>query len=91
MSDLKKYIKKRKASDKDFAKNYDEGYIDFKLSVVLKMLREEAGLTQEELADMMHTKKSAISRIENKDDDIRVSTLVKIAKVFGKRVQISIE
>jgi hypothetical protein len=30
MSDLKKYIKKRKEQDKDFADGYDEGYVEFK-------------------------------------------------------------
>ena len=90
MSDLKKYIKKRKAYDKAFAKNYEENYADFKISAMLRTLREEAGLTQEELATKMHTQKSAISRIENKSEDIRVSTLFKFAAVLGKHVQISI-
>ena len=59
MSDLKKYIKTRKNSDKAFASKYDEGYEDFKISVVLRSLRKEAGLTQEELAKKMHTQKSS--------------------------------
>ncbi len=90
MSDVKRYINKRRASDKKFDKNYEEGYTDFKVSVVLRALREEAGLTQEELANKMHTQKSAISRIENKSEDIRMSTLLRFAAVFGKHVQISI-
>lgn len=90
MSDLKRYIKTRKLTDKNFAKNYDESYADFKLSVILKQLREEAGLSQEELAKRMHTKKSAISRVENKVYDIRLSTLFKFAAVLGKRVNITI-
>jgi HTH-type transcriptional regulator / antitoxin HipB len=90
MSDLKLYIKKRKAFDQAFAKNYEEGYADFKVSAILRALREEAGLTQEELANKMHTQKSAISRIENKSEDIRISTLFKFAAAFGKHVRISI-
>jgi HTH-type transcriptional regulator / antitoxin HipB len=90
MSNLKSYIKKRKNSDKAFAKNYDNGYEDFKISAVLRELRKEAGLTQEELAKKMHTQKSSISRIENKAEDIRMSTLLKFAKVLGKQVHISI-
>ena len=31
MSDLQKYIKKRKSLDKDFAENFDKGYEDFKI------------------------------------------------------------
>jgi len=41
------------------------GYEQFKIGVMLKQAREEAGITQEELAARMHTKKTAISRIEN--------------------------
>jgi len=90
MSDLKRYIKKRKAADKAFAQNYDENYADFKVSIMLRELRKKAGLTQEELANKMHTQKSAISRIENKSDNIRIATLFKFAAVLGKHVQISI-
>jgi hypothetical protein len=35
MSGLKRYINKRKVSDKVFAENYAEGYADFKASAVL--------------------------------------------------------
>ena len=31
MSDLQKYIAKRKKSDEDFAKDYDEGFENFKI------------------------------------------------------------
>jgi HTH-type transcriptional regulator / antitoxin HipB len=90
MSDLKRYVQKRKNIDKRFAKKYDEGYAEFKVGVVLRNLREEAGLTQGELANALHTHKSAISRIETKSEDIRLSTLFKIAEVFGKHVSINI-
>ncbi len=50
MSDLQKYIAKRKVRDSDFAKNYDKGYKDFKIGVMLKIAREESGFTQEQLA-----------------------------------------
>ena len=65
MSDLKKYIGQRKKRDRKFAEGYDEGYEQFKIGVMLKQAREEAGLTQAELAARVHTKKTAISRIEN--------------------------
>ena len=64
MSDLKQYVEKRKARDAEFAENYETGYLEFKIGVLLRQAREEAGLTQEEVARKMNTKKSAISRIE---------------------------
>jgi DNA-binding XRE family transcriptional regulator len=91
MSDLKEYIDRRKKADKEFASGYDVGYEEFKLGVILKELRIQKGMTQEELAEKMHTKKTVISRMENHSEDIRLSTLSKIAEVFEKRLQIIIE
>ena len=48
-------------------------------------------MTQEELATRMKTKKSVISRMENHAEDIRLSTLEKVAEVYGKKVSITIE
>ena len=90
MSDLKKYIKKRKEKDGKFAKDYDEGYEQFKVGVMLKQARESAGLTQEELAQRLNTKKTAISRIENHAEDIKLSTLERVAAALGKQLKIKI-
>lgn len=90
MSDLKKYIAKRKTEDKEFAKNYDVGYQNFKIGVLLKQLREESGMTQEELAKKLKTKKSVISRIENHSEDIRLSTLRRYARTLGRRINIKV-
>ncbi|MBL1215662.1 MAG: helix-turn-helix transcriptional regulator [Ignavibacteriae bacterium] len=90
MSDLKKYISKRKITDPEFAENYDIGYQNFKVGVLLKQLRQEAGLTQEELAGKLKTKKSVISRIENHAEDIRLSTLRRYAKSLGRRIKIEV-
>jgi DNA-binding XRE family transcriptional regulator len=91
MSDLQKYIKERKQKDKEFAENFDDGYQAFKVGALLKKVREESGLTQEEVAKQLHTKKSAISRIENHAEDIKLSTIEKFASVFGKKVNIIIQ
>jgi ribosome-binding protein aMBF1 (putative translation factor) len=90
MSDLKKYINKRKAMDSEFSADFDEGYQSFKIGVLLKQAREAAGLTQAEIAEKLHTKKSAISRMENHAEDIRLSTLEKFAAVLGRKLEISI-
>lgn len=88
MSDLQKYIAKRKATDSDFAKDFDEGYQAFKFSELLKNARKETGLTQEQLAELLHTQKSAISRIENHADDVKLSTLDRFATALGKKLEI---
>ena len=90
MSDLKKYIDKRKSNDIEFAENFEKGYQEFKIGEMLKLARKEIGLTQEDIANAMHTKKSAISRIENHAQDIRLSTLQAFANTIGKELKIQL-
>ena len=90
MDDLDRFIEKRKKEDPEFADGFDEGYQNFKIGVLFKVSREQAGLTQAEVAQKLGTKKSAISRIENHAEDIRLSTLHKYAKALGKKVSIEI-
>jgi len=88
MSDLQKYIAERKKRDPEFAKDYEVGYQNFKIGVVLRQMRKDSGITQEELAEKLKTKKSVISRIENHAEDIRLSTLNKYAETLGKKLKI---
>jgi HTH-type transcriptional regulator/antitoxin HipB len=90
MNDIKRYIRRRKTADRAFAAGFEEGYQKFKIGVVLKEARRAAGLTQEELARRLKTKKTAVSRIENHSRDIRLSTLEKVASALGKRLQVRI-
>ncbi|AHF01708.1 XRE family transcriptional regulator [Thiomicrospira aerophila AL3] len=90
MSDLKKYISQRQAKDAAFNDGFEEGYQTFKIGVMLRQAREESGLTQDDLAERLNTKKSAISRIENHAEDIKLSTLEKFAAVLGRKLEISI-
>jgi ribosome-binding protein aMBF1 (putative translation factor) len=90
MSDLKKYIENRKERDEVFAQGYDSGYEEFKIGEVLKQARIEAGITQEDLAIQLNTKKSAISRIENHAQDIKLSTLQNFARIMGKELKIEL-
>lgn len=87
-SDLRAYVKKRKARSPAFAENYEAGYEDLKIGIQLSQLRKKEGMTQETLAKKLHTKKSAISRLERHGDDVRLSTLVKIASALGRKVRI---
>ena len=88
MSDLQKYIAKRKAADAEFSEGFDEGFESFKFGVLLKEARKEAGLTQMDVATKLETQKSAISRIENHSDDVKLSTLERFAAALGKKLEI---
>ncbi len=90
MSDLKNYINKRKKTDTAFSEGFDSGYEEFKIGAVLKQARIEAGITQEDLALQLNTKKSAISRIENHAQDIKLSTLQNFARIMGKELRVEL-
>lgn len=90
MSDLKKYISHRQAQDPELNDGYDEGYQTFKIGAMLRQAREASGLTQDDIAQRLNTQKSAISRIENHAEDIKLSTLEKFAAVLGRKLEVSI-
>lgn len=58
----------------------------FILGERLREERHKAGLTQEQLAQRIGTKKSYISRVENGRADIQLSTLFKIFQGLGRQV-----
>ena len=90
MSDVERYIESRKKRSPKFAEQFKSGYELFEFSVMLRQAREKAGITQETIAKRLRTKKSAISRIENHSEDIRLSTLGKYAKALGKRLRVEL-
>lgn len=76
MDDLNKYVEIRKKPSPAIAKEFQKGCEQFKIGVLPRNARMEAGLAQAEVAEILNTQKSAISRIENHAEDIRLSTLV---------------
>ncbi len=90
MSDLKKYIEKRKARDEVFAENYEDGYHDFKIGVMIREARQRAGMTQKQLAERLQVKPPLISRLENNAGDAKLSTLHKIASGLNLKLNIGL-
>lgn len=56
----------------------------------LKVERLKAGLTQEQLANKIGTKKSFISRVERGRADIQLSTLVKLFRGLGRQISVRV-
>lgn len=91
MSDLTKYVHARTARDPEFADGLESGYTDFKVGALLRQAREKAGLTQEQVAERLSTKKSAISRIENSAGSMRLSTLERYARAIGWNLSLDLQ
>lgn len=69
---------------------FDDDARAFCLAETLKEECRRAGLTQEQLAEKIGTKKTYISRIENGKADVQLSTLFRIFEGLGRRVSLTI-
>jgi len=89
--DLEIFIDKKKAESPAFSHNFEEGYLNFKIGVILRQAREQMVVTQADVAEKLNTTTSAIFRMENHAEDIKLSTLSKYAKALGKTVRLEIQ
>lgn len=81
------YGKKRTRKRDEFEKGFEE----FKLGVLIQQARLEKGLTQEQLAEKCGTNKGYISKVENNIKDVRISTLQKIVEIgLGGKLNLGI-
>lgn len=85
-----KEFKKKALANPKARTEYESLAAAYGLRRNLIKLRKEAGLTQEALAEKLHTKKSNISRLENVNSKIspKLSTIEEYAKAVGYNLQI---
>lgn len=69
---------------------FDKETEAFCLARTLREERLRAGLTQEQLAEKIGTKKTYISRLENGKADVQLTTLFRIFEGLGRRVSLTI-
>ena len=86
-----KEFKKKALSKPEVTKEYNELSPAYALRKQLIKIRKDADLTQEELAKILHTKKSNISRLENVNSKIspKLSTIEEYAKAVGYKLEIN--
>jgi len=82
-------MKKVLLNDPDIKTEYDEMSPIYDLKKEIIRFRIEKGLSQKELASLMGTKQSAISRLENGSSNPTVDFLNRIAHILGKELHIS--
>jgi transcriptional regulator with XRE-family HTH domain len=76
--------------DEDVRYTYAEGFLNAFIAAQIKTLRGD--MSQQELADLVGTKQSGISRLENVNYSAwKVETLRKLARAFHLRLRISFE
>lgn len=85
-----KTFKKEALKKKGVKDQYEDLAPAYEVRKKLIALRQEAGLTQEEIAVKLNTKKSNISRLESVNSDIspKLSTLTEYAEAIGYKLKI---
>ena len=83
-------FKKKALENPEVREEYEGLSPAYDLRRKLIALRKAAGLTQEELAERLHTKKSNISRLENVNSSASptLTTIEAYAEAVGYRVEI---
>jgi len=84
-------FKKKALSNQAVKDEYEALSPAYELRKKLIALRKKAGLTQEELAHLLHTQKSNISRLENAAtaNSPKLSTIEQYAHAVGYEVEIN--
>lgn len=83
---------KQEFKDPDTRYAYAESSLNTRLASQIKVLREQRGLTQAELADLCGTKQAGLSRFEDVNHAVwKTDTLWKVARALGVRVHVSFE
>jgi ribosome-binding protein aMBF1 (putative translation factor) len=79
-------VKKQLSKDPEVKKEYEKLKVLYDIKREIIKLRIEQGLSQQELADKVGTKQSAISRLENGEYNPSIDFLNKVAKALGKEL-----
>jgi transcriptional regulator with XRE-family HTH domain len=91
MSELDNQLKEEFA-DPDYRAAYAESFVDAWIALQIRIIREQRGMTQKDLAEALHTTQTAISRLENVNYSGRtIGTLKNVAKAFDCRLKVSFE
>lgn len=78
-------LRRRQEKKPGLQKLYEEEKLNFRVATLIRETREAAGLTQTQLANLIGTKQSVISRLEDADyDGHSLGMLQKIARSLNK-------
>jgi transcriptional regulator with XRE-family HTH domain len=82
--------KKKLMKNPEFVREYNALEPEYKLATTLIRLRLAKGLTQEDLAGILHTKQESIARLENGGSLPSLSTMKKLAEALDAELEITL-
>lgn len=88
-----KNFRKKALKDPKVKAEYDALSAAFEMKRQMIALRKDAGLTQEQMAELLGTQRSNISRLESISSDIspRLATVEEYARVLGYSIKVEFE
>ena len=82
---------RKKFQEKSFTKAYNEISLLMDIAILISKARNQAGLSQSDLARKLKTSQSVVSRIEHGNQNLSVKMLVKIARVLDCDLLVSLK
>lgn len=90
MSDIEDFIAARKARNPKAWAKFDKNYQRYAIGMLLAAHRERSGLSLSQLAKMARMQKTALSRLENHGEDVRLSTISRYVQATGQTFNLKI-
>jgi len=84
MSDIDDFIAARKARNPKAWAKFDKNYQRYAIGMLLAAHRERSGLSLTALAKKIRMQKTALSRLENHGEDVRLSTISRYVEATGQ-------
>tara|TARA_R110002096_G_scaffold217766_4_gene405889 strand:+ start:2269 stop:2568 length:300 start_codon:yes stop_codon:yes gene_type:complete len=86
-------FRKKALKDPEVKSEYDALSSAYEMKRQMIAMRKKAGLTQEQMAELLGTKKSNISRLESvsSENSPRLATVEDYARVLGYEVKVGFE
>lgn len=87
-SALDDFLAEEEARDPTFREGYERVSAMVSFGVALAMIREQRGMTQQQLADLAGIGRSVIARLENGDHAPTLVTQAKLARALDARLEV---
>lgn len=84
-------VKKRLLKNPEIEKEYEKNELEYKIIEEIVKARIEKNMTQKELAEIVGTRQSNISRLERGDYNPSLRFLKKIAKAINKELIVTLK
>ncbi|MEZ4736624.1 MAG: helix-turn-helix transcriptional regulator [Caldilineaceae bacterium] len=85
-------VKQQAMANADVQKEYEALSLEFELLCLMLRARQEAGLSQADVAERMGTKREAVARLESAlasgKHSPSIATLQKYARAVGQRIEV---